>query len=204
MASRPKKVEISRAQHQDLPASKIITYGAVYYLLHFNPHGFDNFEPDGCFLDTLYLWSRTTGSGSADKTSVPVLRKESWKTKGSWVLQGSIRYLCTYDLYGTAPYVMFLMRADPLRGQVDFPASKKLRTGMCTIFCTSTSSTLSLMVVSSAHSDDTLSSGSDSGIETGEGFWNEGRKPARIYRGIPDGIPVSYSSDKVSRENIVP
>jgi hypothetical protein len=25
-------------------------------------------------------------------------------------------YLCTYDLYG--PYVMFLMRADPLLGQV--------------------------------------------------------------------------------------
>ncbi len=59
------------------------------------------------------------------------------------------------------------------------------------------------MVVSSAPSDDTLSSGSDSGIETGEGFWNEGRKPARIYRGIPDGIPVSYSSDKVSGESIL-
>jgi hypothetical protein len=57
------------------------------------------------------------------------------------------------------------------------------------------------MVVCSERSDDTLSSGSDSGIETGEGFWNEGRKPARIYRGIPDGIPVSYSSDKVSGES---
>jgi hypothetical protein len=28
-------------------------------------------------------------------------------------------YLCTYDLY--APCVMFLMRADPLRGQVGGP-----------------------------------------------------------------------------------
>jgi hypothetical protein len=28
----------------------------------------------------------------------------------------SISYLCTYDF--TAPYLMFLMRADPLRGQV--------------------------------------------------------------------------------------
>ena len=43
-------------------------------------------------------------------------------------------------------------------------------------------------------SDDTLSSGSDSGIETGEGFWSEGRKPPRIYH----GVPVSYSSDKVT------
>ena len=29
-----------------------------------------------------------------------------------------ISYLCTYDLYGPVPYEMFLMRADPLRGQV--------------------------------------------------------------------------------------
>lgn len=50
---------------------------------------------------------------------------------------------------------------------------------------------------SSGVSDDTLSSGSDSGIETGEGFWTtEGRKTQRIYH----GIPVSYSSDKDAEE----
>ncbi len=27
-------------------------------------------------------------------------------------------YLCTYDLYGPRAYLMFLMRADPLQGQV--------------------------------------------------------------------------------------
>ncbi len=32
--------------------------------------------------------------------------------------QTYISYLCTYDLYGPVPYEMFLMRADPLRGQV--------------------------------------------------------------------------------------
>jgi hypothetical protein len=33
-----------------------------------------------------------------------------------WIPFRSNSYLCTYDLYGA--YVMFLMRADPLRGQV--------------------------------------------------------------------------------------
>ena len=44
---------------------------------------------------------------------------------------------------------------------------------------------------SSGISDDTLSSGSDSGIEAGEN-WSSGL--SRVYH----GVPVSYSSDQVN------
>ena len=46
---------------------------------------------------------------------------------------------------------------------------------------------------SSGVSDDTLSSGSDSGIEAGEN-WSNG--PSRVYH----GVPVSYSSDQVNKK----
>ena len=52
---------------------------------------------------------------------------------------------------------------------------------------------------SSGVSDDTMSSGSDSGIEAGEN-WSAGCS-TRVYRpGAPvyrPGVPVSYSSDQV-------
>ncbi len=41
---------------------------------------------------------------------------KSYDSEETLVLFFCISYLCTYDL--NAPYVMFLMRADPLRGQV--------------------------------------------------------------------------------------